>query len=97
MGLEIFIAKSQNLVAKTDIITKSSDLKDQREAFWTLSNDMYAVMKVVKPNIDVYHEYCPMYDNDRGGAWLSKEKKIRNPYFGDAMMSCGKVKEIIQK
>ena len=41
----------------------------------------------------VYKQYCPMADEDRGAYWLSKEKEVLNPYFGDAMLKCGEVKE----
>jgi len=37
-----------------------------------------------------------MADDNKGGYWLSTEKKIKNPYFGSKMIKCGKVKEIIK-
>ena len=34
--------------------------------------------------------------NDNNGAdWLSSEEEIRNPYFGDKMLTCGLVKTTI--
>jgi hypothetical protein len=44
----------------------------------------------------LYVEYCPMANNNQGGFWLSNEKQIKNPYFGEAMLTCGSVKETIQ-
>jgi len=41
----------------------------------------------------IYLAYCPMANNNEGGYWLSDEKEIRNPYFGDKMLKCGSVKE----
>jgi Cu(I)/Ag(I) efflux system membrane fusion protein len=32
------------------------------------------------------------FDN-KGAYWLSETKEIRNPYFGDKMMTCGEVKK----
>ena len=37
-----------------------------------------------------------MADNDNGAYWLSKEEKVINPYFGDAMLKCGSVKQVIE-
>lgn len=39
-----------------------------------------------------YVQHCPMANNNQGADWLSKEKEIRNPYFGSSMLSCGKLK-----
>ena len=44
---------------------------------------------------ELYLEYCPMANGNTGGYWLSNEKEIRNPYFGDKMLKCGSVKETI--
>lgn len=37
----------------------------------------------------VYVQHCPMADHNKGADWLSVQKNIRNPYFGDAMLTCG--------
>lgn len=80
------------------VISESDDIKKQREAFLALNNIFYLTVKTFGLNRDtVYYQYCPMADNDRGGYWLSNEKEIRNPYFGDMMLKCGEVKETITK
>lgn len=74
-------------------LKKSDDLATQRTLFQKTSEGMiesvdhFGVTQVV-----VYKQYCPMADNDKGAYWLSLEKEIRNPYFGEAMMTCGEVK-----
>ena len=36
--------------------------------------------------------------NDNNGAdWISKEKEIKNPYYGDEMLTCGSILETITK
>jgi len=37
-----------------------------------------------------------MADNNSGTYWLSKEGKVLNPNFGDAMLTSGSVKQIIE-
>ena len=44
---------------------------------------------------EIYVDYCPMAMNDKGAYWLSNRKDIRNPYFGDKLMTCGEVKETL--
>lgn len=36
-----------------------------------------------------------MADDNKSTYWLSKEEKVINPYFGEAMLTCGEVKPII--
>jgi hypothetical protein len=78
-------------------IAYASTLADQRKAFSLLSKEMSSLIKVNKlASGQIYLEYCPMANNNEGAYWLSNEKQIKNPYFGQAMLSCGVVKETIQ-
>jgi hypothetical protein len=36
-----------------------------------------------------------MANENNGADWISAEKNIRNPYFGDKMLTCGTVKTVI--
>ena len=44
----------------------------------------------------VYLGYCPMANGNTGGSWLAASSEIRNPYFGDKMLKCGSIKEVIE-
>lgn len=77
-------------------IAGATSLEDQRKFFSTLSNEMTTLVKGGKLSMGmIYLEYCPMANNNAGASWLSNEKEIRNPYFGDKMLKCGSVKEMI--
>jgi hypothetical protein len=77
-------------------IATSADLAAQRKEFSSLSNEMKTLVTGNVSSGSLYLEYCPMANNNTGAYWLSNEKKIMNPYFGDAMLHCGSVKETIQ-
>jgi hypothetical protein len=78
-------------------IKASSDIEAQRKAFSSLSDNLYKSIKAYGlGGATAYYEYCPMAFNDEGGYWLSDNEKIRNPYFGDKMLTCGSVKEKLQ-
>jgi membrane fusion protein, copper/silver efflux system len=82
---------------KSRKISETSNLELQRLAFSGLSNAMYKTVKKIGVNEDpIYHQYCPMAFNDKGGYWLSDTKKIANPYFGDKMLRCGLTKETLK-
>ena len=78
-------------------ITSAGDIEKQREHFATLSNDAYELAKSFGAGKTIYHEHCPMALNDKGAMWLSESKEIKNPYYGEKMLSCGTVEEIIEK
>lgn len=67
----------------------------QREHFSMMSIDVYDLAKAFGGGMVLYHDHCPMYDNNKGAMWLSETKEITNPYFGEKMMTCGVVKEMI--
>jgi len=77
-------------------ISETSDIKVQRDHFKHLSSHLINAVQLFGVNEKVYLEFCPMADNNKGAFWLSKEEKVINPYFGDAMLSCGEVKQIIE-
>ena len=85
------------IAASAARITAAGDIESQRVAYSTLSDDFIALVK--KSGLsggELYVDYCPMALNDKGAYWLSSKKEIRNPYFGDKMMTCGEIKETIQ-
>jgi hypothetical protein len=78
-------------------IASSADLTQQRKSFSSLSNEMTTLVKTsTLASGAIYIEYCPMANKNEGGFWLSNEKEIRNPYFGDMMLKCGSVKETLE-
>ncbi len=78
-------------------ITEATDIEKQRKAFSTLSDNLYKSIKAYGlAGTTAYYEFCPMAFDNKGAFWLSDNDKIRNPYFGDKMLSCGSVKETIQ-
>lgn len=80
-----------------DKIANTSDVEEQRKHFEILSDNLIDAVEyfgVVENTI--YRQYCPMAFRDQGAYWLSAEKEIRNPYFGDMMLTCGEVKETYQ-
>lgn len=80
--------------SSSDAIQKAKTLELQREIFETLSNNMYEMIKILKPaGIATYQQYCPMAFNDKGAYWLSDTSLIQNPYFGKKMLKCGEVRE----
>ncbi len=72
---------------------KAADIKAARAAFGPLST---AVIERVKADgskeaaADLRLAYCPM----AGNWWLQREERLRNPYYGTAMLTCGEFKPL---
>ncbi len=72
----------------------SGDIEAQRASFSKLSDNMYKSIKAYGlGGTTAFYEFCPMAFNNQGGYWLSDVSEIRNPYFGDKMLTCGSVQE----
>ena len=77
-------------------ISETSDIEAQRTVFSDVTAKMTAIVDASISSGEVYQQFCPMAFNNQGGYWLSTEEEIRNPYFGDKMLKCGKVTETIK-
>ncbi len=74
-----------------------SPIAHQREHFKELSAGMIDLIAITGTSTKLYQQYCPMYDDNKGGSWLSNEKNIVNPYYGSKMLTCGKVEKEYNK
>ena len=90
------VTNGKKAAAGANKIASSSDISEQRKYFSSLSDEMTVLVKATKlASGSLYVEYCPMANNNEGAYWLSNEKEIKNPYFGDMMLRCGTVKETL--
>ncbi|WP_321317584.1 efflux RND transporter periplasmic adaptor subunit [Labilibaculum sp.] len=78
-------------------IAASKDIDAQRTAFAPFNQALYKSIKSFGlDKVTTYYQFCPMADDDKGAYWFSNSEEIQNPYFGDMMLGCGEVKEIIK-
>jgi len=67
----------------------------QREHFEILGTDIKDLILITGSDRPLYQIFCPMYDNKKGGRWLSESKEVKNPLFGSKMLKCGNVQQEI--
>jgi len=90
--IEIFREINKDLSA----ISASDQLEDQLVAFSGLSDQLYKAIKIFGLiNKTAYYQYCPMAFDNKGAYWLSEINEIRNPYFGNQMLTCGETLETL--
>jgi hypothetical protein len=76
-------------------LASAEDLPGQRKAFQKVTESFIAHVKATGADQKLYVQFCPMAFNNTGGNWVSLSDEIRNPYFGERMLKCGKVEEEI--
>lgn len=90
--IDLEVLEASDEVKKTSIdMASTQNIEDIRKGFEVIDEWM---LKKIEGNIEsgtIYRQYCPMAFNDTGAYWLSPDKKILNPYFGDKMLRCGRV------
>ncbi|MCB0656691.1 MAG: efflux RND transporter periplasmic adaptor subunit [Saprospiraceae bacterium] len=90
----------EHLPAMGDQLKKmvgAQDLAKIRDSFKPLSQHMISLVSAFgSMDRPVYVQHCPMADHNRGADWLSLQKNILNPYFGDAMLTCGSTVRVIE-
>jgi hypothetical protein len=71
-------------------LAAAKDIAAARTAFGDVSAAIAAYAEKTKSSLgpDVRIAYCPMVNKP----WLTKDKTIRNPYYGAAMLTCGSFK-----
>ncbi len=88
---------SEELKEHAEHIGKNGDdIKHQRFHFSMMSEDVYDLVKAFGGGRTIYHDHCPMYNEGKGAIWLSESKEVRNPYYGNKMMTCGTVEEMFK-
>jgi len=91
------LTSGASLVALVTKIESAADIDAQRIAYADLSTNFIERVKASGLSSgELYVDYCPMALNDKGASWLSNQKEIKNPYFGENMLTCGDVKETIK-
>ncbi|MEJ8843673.1 DUF3347 domain-containing protein [Lacibacter sp. H375] len=92
--VKAFDPVKQKLQADASSVAASNDINKQRELFSSMSNNMISLAKAIKmSDQEIYVDYCSM----KKSYWLSADKAIRNPYYGNKMLTCGNVKETIKQ
>ncbi len=86
---------SGGIAAAARNISTSNDVNSQREAFSELTKAMESELEGAITSGEIYKQYCPMAFEGKGDYWFSNSQEIRNPYFGDKMLKCGRVEATI--
>ena len=89
---DYWMQKRNELEDHAQRIVELNEVEAQRKQFESLSDIMIDLVKAYGiSSQELYVQHCPMAFDDEGADWLSYERQIQNPYFGDKMLKCGLV------
>lgn len=72
-----------------------SDIAHQREHFEIMTTDFVDLIAIAGTDRTLHKQFCPMYDDGKGGIWLSESEEIKNPLYGSKMLTCGSVEDVL--
>lgn len=75
------------------ISESGNNIDHQREHFVVLSKDVEDLIMITGADRNIFQIFCPMYNHNEGGMWLSESRDIKNPFLGNKMMKCGSVQK----
>jgi Cu(I)/Ag(I) efflux system membrane fusion protein len=88
-------AKSLNTIL--DKMSAGTDIAVLREQFMQASQVVIGLSKALGPlgTETAYIMHCPMAFDNQGADWLQDNDNLVNPYFGEIMLKCGSITEVI--
>ncbi len=90
---------SKSLKNNLNGIIKMKGIEMKRSHFSIVSDKISEAIELFGINTEqpIYLEFCPMALDNEGAFWISKDKTIKNPYYGEKMLKCGEVKKVFNQ
>ena len=76
-------------------IASATDIDSARGSFEIITKPTISALKYFGSTEKTFYKlHCPMAFDNKGAFWLQKSQDVRNPYFGESMLTC---KDSIEK
>jgi len=78
-------------------MNEAQDIATLRKSFHAVSDILIGILKRthIDSNQSLYVAHCPLAFNNSGADWLTSEKVVLNPYFGQSMLRCGSINQTL--
>ena len=87
----------RKLFKDEEVVLNAQNIQQLRNDFVQLNDHLIPLIKEQNTDQKLYIQFCPMANDSNGAQWLSKNKAIKNPYYGASMLTCGSVESVIDK
>ena len=91
----VWMKRQAHLAHSATLGREAATLDAARDVFGGLSSEMVALVYEFgyAGGDPLVQAYCPMASGGKGAKWLQSGERIRNPYYGTKMLSCGEIQE----
>jgi Cu(I)/Ag(I) efflux system membrane fusion protein len=94
---DYWMMKSNLVLTSLNEINQNSNINDIRKSFILISENLIKIFKAFGTGNNIaYVQFCPMANQNIGAFWLSKYKQIKNPFYGNLMLTCGETRDSIK-
>jgi Cu(I)/Ag(I) efflux system membrane fusion protein len=94
---DVWMKHSSEMEVSLRKIAKSGNIGEMRKQFKSLSDELILLAVTFAPlGKELYIQHCPMANDNNGADWISGDKTIKNPYFGESMIGCGEVTKVLK-
>ncbi len=94
---DYWMIKSNLVLTSLKEINKNSNIDEIRKSFILISENLIKLFKAFGTgNNKAFVQFCPMANQNIGAFWLSTEKQIKNPYYGNLMLTCGETRDTLK-
>jgi len=94
---EYWMTKSKLILTSLKEIKQTSNIDAIRKSFVSISENLIKVFKAFGTGKNkAFVQFCPMANQNIGAFWLSTEKQIKNPFYGNMMLNCGETRDTIK-
>lgn len=90
-------AHSKHLHVSARHLIETGSIEEARGVFENLSNQTIVLLERLGNPLDVPVRlaFCPMAMGSKGAHWVQASEVVDNSYYGDAMRTCGEIKNTI--
>ncbi|MBO6515084.1 MAG: efflux RND transporter periplasmic adaptor subunit [Bacteroidia bacterium] len=89
---DLWMNHSVNIKTSLKHMTRTKNIGEARQQFKVLSDHTILLALSFGPfETPLFVQTCPMANDNKGADWISKDREIENPYFGESMIGCGDV------
>ncbi|MFW6061544.1 MAG: efflux RND transporter periplasmic adaptor subunit [Planctomycetota bacterium] len=85
--------------ALEQILTEAGEaegIEPLRKQFSRLSQELLTVAdRFGTGGRTLYQAHCPMAFNNAGADWIQTDQDVQNPYYGQSMLGCGEIAEVL--
>ncbi|MBN2525132.1 MAG: efflux RND transporter periplasmic adaptor subunit [Deltaproteobacteria bacterium] len=94
---EFWNAHRKHIIMQAKSFSAAASIEQARGVFETLSNQMIVLLERIGNPLDtsVRLTFCPMAFGSKGAHWLQPAEVVDNPYYGNAMRTCGEIQKTI--